>query len=76
MPEIVNPSVTNSVEISSQAVLGADREMALGAMRQSLTHSVALALHNAVSSQQNLDVVMTATVARAVAGIQSSPEDV
>jgi len=72
--QTVNPSITDAVAQTTVTVLGESPTMAIATTHQSTAHAIALAMHNAVSNQQNLNVMLTATLARSVAALQSTPE--
>ncbi len=74
MPTQVNPQITDAVVQANTTVLGESPALAIGAAHQSAAHAISLAMHNAVSNQQNLNVMLTATVSRAVAALNSAPD--
>jgi fumarate hydratase class II len=74
MPTQVNPQITDAVVQANTAVLGESPALAIGSAQQAIAHAVALAMHNAVSNQQNLNVMLTATLSCSIAMLQSAPD--
>jgi len=63
---IVNPQITDSVTQSNVQVVGTAPATAIASLCQVASHAVSLALQNAVSQQQALNIIGNATVASAV----------
>lgn len=63
---VVNPQITDSVTQSSVQVVGSAPATAIATLTQVTSHAVSLALENAVSQQQALNIIGNATVAAAV----------
>lgn len=66
-PTAVNSQITDAVTQANVQVLGVAPAQALGMLDVSLSQSLALAAANAVTQQQNANILMNAVSARAVA---------
>lgn len=66
-PTAVNSQITDAVTQANVQVLGVAPAQALGMLEVALSQSLALAAANAVSQQQNANILMNAVSARAVA---------
>ncbi|KPA92189.1 MULTISPECIES: RebB family R body protein [Pseudomonas] len=62
----VNPQITDAVTQSNVQVVGSAPATAIASLCQVSSHAVSLALQNAVSQQQALNIIGNATVASAV----------
>ncbi|MBV4460955.1 MULTISPECIES: RebB family R body protein [Pseudomonas] len=62
----VNPQITDAVTQSNVQVVGSAPSTAIATLSQVASHAVGLALENAVSHQQAMNIVGNATVAAAV----------
>ena len=68
-PTAVNSQVTDAVTQANVQVLGVAPAQALAMLEVALSHSLALAAANAVTQQQNANILMDAVSARSVARI-------
>ncbi|MDI2593121.1 RebB family R body protein [Pseudomonas sp. 681] len=66
---VVNPQITDSVTQANVQVVGTAPATAIAALCQVSSHAISLALQNAVSQQQAMNIIGNATVASAVAQI-------
>lgn len=66
-PTAVNSQITDAVTQSNVHVLGVAPSQALAMLEAALCHSLGLAAANAVNQQQNVNILMDAVTARAVA---------
>ena len=66
-PTAVNSQITDAVTQPNVQVLGVAPAQALGMLEVALSQSLALAAANAVSQQQNANILMNAVSVRAVA---------
>jgi hypothetical protein len=71
-PTAVNSQVTDAVTQSSVKVLGDAPAVALGNLYQTAAHAASLAIQNAVTNQQNLNVLAKAVT---TASVKSLIED-
>ena len=64
MAEMVNQQVTDAVTQANVKTLGEAPAMAMGALYQSMAHSLGLMMENAVQAQQQANIIaQTATTA-------------
>ena len=70
----VDSAITEAVIFTNNTVFGESPNMALASAQQVAAHAIGLAMENAVANQQNLNVMLTATVASSVAAINSLGE--
>jgi predicted nucleic acid-binding protein len=68
-PTAVNSQITDAVTQANVQVLGVAPAQALAMLEVALSHSLALAAANAVTQQQNANILMDAVSARSVARI-------
>lgn len=71
MPTPVNDQITDAVTQSNVTVVAEAPAMALGLVYQAMSHSIGIALENAVAHQQNGATIahaVTAAAARAILG--------
>lgn len=66
-PTAVNSQITDAVTQANVQVLGVAPAQALGMLEVALSQSLALAAANAVTQQQNANILMNAVSARSVA---------
>lgn len=66
-PTAVNSQITDAVTQANVQVLGVAPAQALGMLEVALSQSLALAAANAVTQQQNANILMNAVSARLVA---------
>lgn len=66
-PTAVNSQITDAVTQANVQVLGVAPAQALAMLEVALSHSLALAAANAVTQQQNANILMDAVSARSVA---------
>ncbi|MEJ8474769.1 RebB family R body protein [Roseibium algae] len=71
MVELVNPMVTDAVTQSNVKVVGEAPAMALGTLYQSMAHSTGVLFENAVSAQQQQNILAQAAVNQGVMQIYS-----
>ncbi|MCA9691366.1 MAG: RebB family R body protein [Nannocystaceae bacterium] len=69
--ESVNAQITDAVSQSNVKVLGDAPAMALGNLYQAISQSIALAAGNAVTSQQQSNVIYQAATTMGVTGLYS-----
>ena len=67
LPTPVNGQITDAVTQSNVTSLGQSPSVAVGALNQSLAHSLSILYAGSVSAQQNMNAVAQAATARAVA---------
>lgn len=65
----VNSQITDAVTQANVSVLGQSPSMAIGALNQALSNSLGMMFANAVSAQQQQNVLAQAATAQAVATI-------
>ena len=70
-PTPVNGQITDSVTQSNVKVLGEAPAMAMGSLYQSTAQALSNAAHNAVSNQQNSNVIASAAVTESVNALLS-----
>lgn len=68
-PTSVNSQITDAVTQVNVKVLGDAPAMALGMLYQAIATSLSLAAQNAVSAQQHMQTISSATTAACVAAI-------
>lgn len=68
-PTAVNSQITDAVTQANVQVLGVAPAQALAMLEVALSHSLALAAANAVTQQQNANILMDAVSASSVARI-------
>lgn len=68
---IVNPQITDAVTQTNTTVLSNAPCQAIATLYQLSAHALGLAMHNAVSNQQNLNQLNPAIVAQAVKVLKS-----
>ncbi|MDF3026619.1 MAG: antirepresssor protein RebB [Fluviicola sp.] len=71
MADIVNPQITDAVTQTNVKVLAEAPAMAMGTLYQTMAHSLGILMENAVTSQQNMNVIGQASVTQGVAMIYS-----
>jgi Killing trait len=71
-PTEVNSQITDAVTQSNVEVLCSAPAQALSALYGALAHSLALAAANAVTAQQNTNVIMQAVTTRSVSTLLGS----
>ncbi len=71
MADIVNPQITDAVTQSNVKVVGEAPAMALGSLYQATAQALSIAAQNAVSHQQNMNVIAQAATTQGVALIYS-----
>lgn len=71
MADIVNPQITDAVTQSNVKVMAEAPAMAMGTLYQTMAHSLGILMENAVTSQQNMNVIGQATTTQGVAMIYS-----
>lgn len=71
MADTVNPQITDAVTQSNVKVIAEAPAMAMGALYQTMAHSLGLLMENAVTSQQNMNVIGQATTTQGVNMIYS-----
>lgn len=71
MADIVNPQITDAVTQSNVKVLAEAPAMAMGAVYQSMAHSLGLMFENAVSAQQQQNMMAQAAANQGVMQIYS-----
>lgn len=74
-PTLVNGQITDAVTQSNVKVLGEAPALALGTVYQSLAQATGLAMQNAVSAQQQMNVIAQAVTAQAVSLLQGEEAD-
>ena len=57
MAETVNPQITDAVTQTNVKVLAEAPAMAMGALYQTMSHSLGLLMENAVTAQQNMNII-------------------
>lgn len=65
-PTAVNSQITDAVTQSNVKVLGDAPAMAMGSLYQSIAHASAIAAQNAVTAQQNANVLAEAATTACV----------
>lgn len=72
MPDTtVNPQITDAVTQTNVKVVGEAPAMAMGAIYQTLAHSMGILFENAVSAQQQLAITAQAATTQGVATLYS-----
>ncbi|MEP0233083.1 MAG: RebB family R body protein [Roseibium sp.] len=71
MVELVNPMITDAVTQSNVKVVGESPAMALSTLYQSMAHSTGVLFENAVSAQQQQNILAQAAVNQGVMQIYS-----
>lgn len=66
MADTVNSQITDSVTQSNVKVLADAPAMAMGALYQTMAHSLGLLMENAVTAQQNMNVIAQAATTQGV----------
>lgn len=66
MADTVNPQITDAVTQSNVKVLAEAPAMAMGALYQTMSHSLGILMENAVAAQQNMNAIAQATTAQGV----------
>lgn len=69
--DIVNPQITDAVTQTNVKVLAEAPAMSMGALYQSLAHSMGLLFENAVAAQQQQQILAQAATAQGVTQIYS-----
>lgn len=67
----VNPQITDAVTQTNVKVIAESPAMALSNVYQAMAHSTGILFENAVSAQQNMNVIAQATTTQGVALIYS-----
>ena len=75
-PTAVNDQITDSVTQANVKVLGDAPAMALGSLYQATAQSLGIAAQNAVSNQQQTNILSQAATTQSVIALISSTEDV
>ncbi|WP_417670747.1 RebB family R body protein [Roseibium sp.] len=71
MAELVNPMITDAVTQSNVKVVGESPAMAMSTLYQSMAHSTGVLFENAVSAQQQQNILAQAAVNQGVMQIYS-----
>lgn len=71
MAELVNPMITDAVTQSNVKVVGESPAMAISTLYQSMAHSTGVLFENAVSAQQQQNILAQAAVNQGVMQIYS-----
>jgi len=71
MPDTVNPQITDAVTQANLKVLAEAPAMAMGAVYQSLAHSMGVMFENAVNAQQQQNMLAQAATTQGVMQIYS-----
>ncbi|NSZ19249.1 RebB family R body protein [Agrobacterium vitis] len=71
VPTTVNPVITDAVTQANVKVVGEAPAMAMGSLYQTASHSLGMMLENAVTAQQNLNILAQAATAQGVMQIYS-----
>ena len=71
MADIVNPQITDAVTQSNVKVLAEAPAMAMGSLYQTMAHSLGILMENAVTSQNNMNIIGQATTTQGVNMIYS-----
>ncbi|WP_430402811.1 RebB family R body protein [Fluviicola sp.] len=71
MADIVNPQITDAVTQTNVKVLAEAPAMAMGTLYQTMAHSLGMLMENAVTAQQNMNVIGQASVTQGVTMIYS-----
>lgn len=71
MADIVNPQITDAVTQSNVKVLAEAPSMAMGSIYQSMAHSLGVMFENAVTAQQNQNILAQAATTQGVMQIYS-----
>ncbi len=71
MAELVNPMITDAVTQSNVKVVGEAPAMAISTLYQSMAHSTGVLFENAVSAQQQQNILAQAAVNQGVMQIYS-----
>jgi hypothetical protein len=72
MPTEVNDQITDAVTQTNVKVVAEAPAMAMGQLYQTSTHSMALAMENAVTAQQNMNITAQAATTAGVTAILSA----
>lgn len=72
----VNSQITDAVTQSNVKVLGEAPAMAMGTIYQTMAQSVGLSMQNAVSAQQQMNVIAQAATTQGVNLIYSIPTEI
>ncbi len=75
-PTAVNDQITDSVTQANVKVLGDAPAMALGSLYQATAQALGIAAQNAVSNQQQTNILSQAATTQSVIALISSTEDV
>lgn len=68
----VNAQITDAITQTNVKVLGESPAQALAVLYQNMAHSLSLSMHNASSSQNQMQQIGTAVVSAAVSNIMAS----
>jgi len=68
-PTSVNSQITDAVTQTNVEVVATSPAQAMGSLYQSMSHSLSLAVENAVSNQQNTNNISSAVISQCVAKI-------
>jgi hypothetical protein len=71
MAETVNSQITDAVTQTNVKVMAEAPAMAMGSIYQSMAHSLGILMENAVTAQQNMNVIGQASVTQGVTMIYS-----
>lgn len=71
MADIVNPQITDAVTQSNVKVLADASAMAMGALYQTMAHSLGILMENAANTQQNMSIIGQAATTQGVNMIYS-----
>lgn len=71
MADIVNPQITDAVTQSNVKVMAEAPAMAMGTLYQTMAHSLGILMENAVTAQQNMNIIGQATTTQGVTQIYS-----
>nr|WP_294858556.1 RebB family R body protein [uncultured Fluviicola sp.] len=71
MADTVNPQITDAVTQTNVKVIAEAPAMAMGAIYQAMAQSMGILMENAVTAQQNMNIIGQATTTQGVALIYS-----